>query len=266
MGATERPRRANGAQRTGAGRARAAAGTGITPSASPAYALRGLHGQVVDTLGHRIVSGELSDQASFDLAVLEQELGVSRTVLREALKVLAAKGLVDARPKRGTFVRPRADWNLFDPDVLRWEFAAGPSTLFGDLAEVRKIVEPAAARLAAERRSDEDLVALDAALAAMVEANADGDPRAAVDADVQFHRALAHASHNELLLPMQEVVLVGLRARDLIVHSSAPDPEPALDLHGAVRDAVRDRQPEEAEQLMHRLLAIAVRDSETVAR
>lgn len=233
--------------------------------ATTAYALRGLHGQVVDALGHRIVSGELGEGQSFDLGWLEQELGVSRTVLREALKVLAAKGLVDARPKRGTFVRARADWNLFDPDVLRWEFSAGPSTLFGALAEVRAIVEPATARLAAERRTDADLAALDAALEAMGEAGETRDARAAVDADVAFHRALAHASHNELLLPIQEVVLVGLRARNLVVHSTQPQPGRGLGLHAAVLDAVREQDPARAEREMQTLLALAVRDGESAA-
>ncbi|MBB4662826.1 FadR/GntR family transcriptional regulator [Conexibacter arvalis] len=233
--------------------------------ATTAYALRGLHGQVVDALGHRIVAGELSAGQTFDLVALERDLDVSRTVLREALKVLAAKGLVDARPKRGTFVRPRADWNLFDPDVLRWEFAAGPSRLFAALAEVRGIVEPATARLAADRRTDADLRALDAAFETMASADDAGDARAVVEADIAFHRSLAHASHNELLLPIQEVVLVGLRARDVVVHASRSPTSRGLRLHAAVIDAVRAQDADRAEAEMRALLAIAVRDSERAA-
>ena len=95
---------------------------------------------------------------------LEAELDVSRSVIREALRVLKAKGLIDARQKRGTFVQPRTEWKLLDPDVIRWQFAGrDDEQLFNDLAELRGIIEPAAAGLAALRRDDEDLAALDAA-------------------------------------------------------------------------------------------------------
>jgi GntR family galactonate operon transcriptional repressor len=219
--------------------------------------MRGLHGQVVEELGVRIVSGALPAGAVFDAAELEVRLGVSRTVMREALRVLAAKGLVDARPKRGTAVRPRTDWHLFDPDVLRWEFAGDSPSLFGDLAEVRRIVEPAIARLAAERRDDVDLARLDEALALMSEAGPDADKATA--ADLAFHRALGHASHNELLAPIQEVILVGLRARDLLVHTTVPGAD-AVRLHGNVLEAVRASDRRAAEAAMHDLLDVAVHD------
>jgi GntR family transcriptional regulator, galactonate operon transcriptional repressor len=219
--------------------------------------IRGLHGQVVEELGIRIVSGALAEGAVFDAAELEARLGVSRTVMREALRVLAAKGLVDARPKRGTAVRPRTEWHLFDPDVLRWEFAGDSPTLFGDLAEVRRIVEPAIAGLAAQRRDDDDLARLDAALALMSSAGADADR--ATGADLEYHRALGHASHNELLAPIQEVILVGLRARDLLVHTTVPGAD-AVRLHGAVLDAVRASDRRAAEAAMHALLDVAVHD------
>src|SRR5439155_9436415 len=131
------------------------------------YAARGLHGQTVEVIAERIVTGVLAEGATLDIAALQAELDVSLTALREALKVLAAKGLVDARPKRGTFVRPREDWSLLDPDLLRWRFGNSTDSRFlGDLAEVRLIVEPAGARLAAERRTVEDLMTLERALAA----------------------------------------------------------------------------------------------------
>ncbi|MFG2261323.1 FadR/GntR family transcriptional regulator, partial [Streptomyces mirabilis] len=137
------------------------------------YARRGVHGQTVEALARRILGGRIPEGATLDLVALQSELDVSLTALRESLKVLAAKGMVDARQKRGTFVRARADWNLLDADVLRWQFeGAGEATdadrtLLRNLAEVRAIVEPAAVRLAAERRTDADLDALEAALVAM---------------------------------------------------------------------------------------------------
>ncbi|MFG3322838.1 FadR/GntR family transcriptional regulator [Streptomyces sp. NPDC048171] len=230
------------------------------------YARRGVHGQTVEALARRILGGRIPEGATLDLVALQSELDVSLTALRESLKVLAAKGMVDARQKRGTFVRSRADWNLLDADVLRWQFEGGGSAgsdlaLLRDLAEVRAIVEPAAVRLAADRRTGDDLAALDAALAAMGEE--DPDPARAVAADLAFHRALLAATHNELLERMEMVISSGLAHRDHIVHSSphSGDPVPA---HRAVLDAVRDRDPRAAEAAMRALLDQAGRDQERI--
>ncbi|MFF7162025.1 FadR/GntR family transcriptional regulator [Streptomyces sp. NPDC008086] len=227
------------------------------------YARRGVHGQTVEALARRILGGRIPEGATLDLVALQSELDVSLTALRESLKVLAAKGMVDARQKRGTFVRARADWNLLDADVLRWQFEdAGLATdadrtLLRNLAEVRDIVEPAAVRLAAERRTDTDLAALDAALEAMAEHG--GDPGQAVAADLAFHRALLSATHNELLQRMEMVIEPGLAHRDRIVHSHphSEDPVPA---HRAVLDAVRERDPQAAETAMRALLVQSGRD------
>ncbi|MEU3984441.1 FadR/GntR family transcriptional regulator [Streptomyces sp. NPDC026672] len=230
------------------------------------YARRGVHGQTVEALARRILGGEIPEGATLDLVALQSELDVSLTALRESLKVLAAKGMVDARQKRGTFVRARADWNLLDADVLRWQFESDRTTeadraLLHSLAEVRSIIEPAAVRLAAERRTDADLVALDAALDAMAEH--DGDAAHAVEADLAFHRALLTATHNELLERMEMVIESGLAHRDRIVHSSphGEDPVPA---HRAVLDAVRARDPRAAEAAMRALLDQAGRDLDRV--
>jgi GntR family galactonate operon transcriptional repressor len=221
--------------------------------------MRGLHGQVVEQLGERIVSGQIDPEHVFDTGQLEEELGVSRTVIREALRVLGAKGLVDARPKIGTYVRPRSEWQLFDADVLRWAFAGAPTSLLGDLAAVRRIIEPAIAGMAAEHRTDDDVAQLERALEQMT--GAGRDAAAATTADLAFHRALAAATGNELLPPIQEVVLIGLRARNLVVHASIPG-EDSIELHAAVFAAVRDRDAGAAERAMLELLDIAVRDAE----
>ncbi|MFE9610726.1 FadR/GntR family transcriptional regulator [Streptomyces sp. NPDC006012] len=229
------------------------------------YARRGVHGQTVEALAHRILGGEIPEGATLDLVALQSELDVSLTALRESLKVLAAKGMVDARQKRGTFVRARADWNLLDADVLRWQFESHRTgtdrSLLRNLAEVRAIVEPAAVRLAAQRRSDADLAALDGALDAM--GRHDADLSHAVQADLAFHRALLAATHNELLERMEMVLESGLAYRDRIVHSSphSEDPVPA---HRAVLDAVRDGDPQAAEAAMRALLAQAGRDLDRI--
>lgn len=230
------------------------------------YARRGVHGQTVEVLARRILGGEIPEGSTLDLVALQSELDVSLTALRESLKVLAAKGMVDARQRRGTFVRSRAEWNLLDADVLRWQFEGGRTTdadesLLRNLAEVRAIIEPAAVRLAAERRTDDDLAALDGALAAMEEE--DADAAHAVDADLAFHRALLAATHNELLERMEMVIESGLAHRDRIVHSSphSGDPVPA---HRAVLDAVRERDAPAAEAAMRALLDQAGRDLDRV--
>ena len=157
---------------------------------------RGLHGQIVEVMAQRILSGQIPEGATINVTELQSDLGVSLTAVREALKVLTAKGLVDARQKRGTFVRPRSDWNLLDADMIRWHFSDADARpeLLEELHEVRGIVEPAAARLAALRSDDTHLTALDEALAAMESAT---DDLAAVTADLAFHRALLAATHNE---------------------------------------------------------------------
>jgi DNA-binding FadR family transcriptional regulator len=222
------------------------------------YAARGLHGQTVEVIAQRILSGVLAEGATLDISALQAELDVSLTALREALKVLAAKGMVDARPKRGTFVRPRSDWSLLDADVLRWQFARQDQPdLLADLHELRTIVEPGAASLAALRATGDDLVALDEKLAQMAAAGTDA--AAAVAADLAFHRVLLAATHNELLLRMEIVIETGLAERDRMVHGalSTDDPVPS---HRAVVEAIRDRDPGRATDAMRALLDKAIRD------
>jgi GntR family galactonate operon transcriptional repressor len=228
------------------------------------YVGRGVHGQTVELLAGRIISGGIGEGETIDIQALGSELDVSLTALREALKVLAAKGLVDARQKRGTFVRPRSDWNLLDGDIIRWQFSGLADPRFrGDLAELRAIVEPAVARLAAERHTASDIDALESALGRMIEA--DGDPEAAVRADLEFHRGLLASSHNELLQRMEVVLQTGLAERDKVVHGASPadDPVPS---HRAVLDAICAGDPTAAEGAMRDLLEKASRDLDRALR
>lgn len=221
------------------------------------YATRGIHGQIVQELARRILTGRLGEGETIDVVALQHELGVSLTAVREALRVLSAKGMVDARQKRGTFVRPRSDWNLLDGDVIRWQFDdGGHERLLEELTEVRSIVEPAVARLAAERAGDDDLQALDDALTAMAEA---ADSARAVEADLAFHRALLAATGNELLARMEIIMKTGLADRDRLVHRVKPSTDP-LPSHRAVVDAVRKGEADAAEQAMRLLLEKAAKD------
>ncbi|NUP44562.1 MAG: FadR family transcriptional regulator [Streptomyces sp.] len=227
------------------------------------YAGRGVHGQVVRQLGARIVGGDFAEGEILDVRALGAELDVSLTVMRESLKVLAGKGLIDARQKRGTFVRPRAAWNLLDSDVIRWRVERGDGErLMRDLADVRSLVEPAAAHRAARRRTEADLVALGTALAAMADAR--GDTAAEAEADASFHRALLAATGNELLARLDLLLEPGLRERDRLVHArgGADDPVPS---HRAVLDAIRDQDAPRAELAMLDLLAKAAEDLDHVS-
>lgn len=218
---------------------------------------RGLHGQIVETMAQRILSGQIAEGATINVPDLQQDLGVSLTAVREALKVLTAKGLVDARQKRGTFVRPRSNWNLLDADMIRWHFDDDVRPeLLEELHEVRGIIEPAAARLAAVRADSAQLEALETALESMATAKTDLD---AVDADLAFHRALLVATGNELLIRMEVVMATGLADRDRLVHRTKPADDP-IPSHRAVLEAVRSQDPDIAEKAMRKLLAKAAED------
>ncbi|MBB1155776.1 MULTISPECIES: FadR/GntR family transcriptional regulator [Amycolatopsis] len=219
---------------------------------------RGLHEQTVETLAARILSGEWHEDMVLDLPALREELDISLTALREALKVLAAKGMIGARQKHGTYVRPRESWQLLDADVMRWQTTArGNAGLLDELAEVRAVVEPAAARMAAERATAEDLAALESALDAMVAAP---DLEASVEADLAFHRGLLTAAHNNFLLQIERVIAIGLAERDKLVHSAGPTDDP-VPSHRRVLEAIAEHDPDGAENAMLELLVKSAADA-----
>ncbi|MDF6022578.1 FCD domain-containing protein [Streptomyces sp. JH34] len=227
-----------------------------------AYVGRGIHGQVVEALGFRIVSGRIGQGETIDVRSVAEEMDISLTVMRESLKVLAGKGLIDSRQKRGTFVQPDGEWNFLDADVIRWRVAGGHGAkLLGDLAEVRAVIEPAVARHAAARRGERDLLALEEALAAMGRTR--GDAEGAAAADAAFHRALFRATGNDLLARFDLLLEPGLRERDRLVHTHRQDDDP-VPSHRAVLDAVRAGDPEGAHAAMTALLDKACADAETV--
>jgi DNA-binding FadR family transcriptional regulator len=185
-------------------------------------------------------------------------LRVSRTALREAIKVLAAKGLVESRPKTGTRVRPRADWNLLDPDVLAWQFAAGPFTRFiEDLFELRQMIEPQAAAIAARRAGPAEMERIEEAYLGMEVAGNDNDLW--IDPTcVSIRRSSGPPAMNccgrsapSSRPPWRRAS--GCRARIGTAHSSLP-------LHRAILDAIRERNPDAAQAAMHRLLDGAADD------
>lgn len=190
------------------------------PSArtSNGFSGRGTHAAAVNILGRRIVSHDLTRGAPLDLDGLGAELRFGRTALREALRVLAAKGLIRTLQGQGTFVTDPDTWPLLDPDLLRWCHETDPDQgVLDELSEFRFVVEPAAAGMAAERRSPRDLALFREALDEM-DAHAELAEQFAV-ADLQFHRQVLVASGNRFLLQLQGVMEAGLTARSAVVHS-----------------------------------------------
>ncbi len=218
----------------------------------------GIHASVVQRIGRRIVTGEIPPGEILpEQGELSRLLNVSRTVVREATRVLTAKGLVESRPKRGTVVQPRSSWHILDPDVLSWQTEAGPNEAFlRSVFEIRNIIEPGAARLAAERANDDELRAISAAFEGM---GRDGQPRSDyLHADVLFHGMLVAATHNDYLIQLVATFgaafQAGLRATmddswtwtDFLAFS--------LPLHGSVLDAVLARDPDRAHEAMQQLV------------
>ncbi|HTH97247.1 MAG TPA: FadR/GntR family transcriptional regulator [Stellaceae bacterium] len=161
------------------------------------YSRQNLHGKVAHTLSESIVRGELAPGSLLPSeAELSRRLGVSRTALREGIKLMAAKGLLESRRKTGTRVRPRDEWNLLDPDVLAWQMAATSVDFAGHLFELRLMVEPAAAALAAQRHGAADIAALTQIVEGL--AISRGIP-AWIDLDIRFHRTLFGAARNDCI-------------------------------------------------------------------
>jgi DNA-binding FadR family transcriptional regulator len=224
------------------------------------YSKRSLHGQVAHDLGGRILCGELAPGAVLpNEADFSASLRVSRTALREAIKVLAAKGLVESRPKTGTRVRPRADWNLLDPDVLAWQFAAGPFTRFiEDLFELRQMIEPQAAAMAARRAGPAEMERIEAAYLGMEAAGNDSDLW--IDPDLRFQQAIIRATGNELLWPLGAIIETALATSFRLSSAHWNGPIHSLPLHRAILEAIRKRNPDAAQAAMHRLLDGAADD------
>jgi DNA-binding FadR family transcriptional regulator len=219
------------------------------------YPRGGLHGQVVHALGRQILSGRIRPG---DVLPVQPGLPVSRTVLREAIKVLAAKGLVESRPKTGTRVRERQDWNLLDPDVLAWqqEDAASAASFLKKITEVRLIVEPAAAALAAQRARSSDLVVMDRAykdMEAALEGRAE-DYESFDQADMRFHQAIVRACANDLLQRMAQVVYTGLWVSFQATSRLPGKARASLPRHRAILDSIRKRNPRRAHEAMRRLV------------
>lgn len=207
---------------------------------------------LLDVIGRAVVVGDYESKPFPTEADLAKEHGVSRSVTREAVKMLAAKGLLGARPKQGTFVQPSEKWNLFDPDVLRWLLDRKQSIgLLRQFNELRIAVEPQAAALAADRARPQQVAAISAGLERMRQAEHGNDD--ALDADIAFHVAVLRASGNPFFVQFRSIVGTALRTSIRFTNRIAGRTASVED-HAAVYAAISAGDAEAARRAMHKLI------------
>ncbi len=214
-----------------------------------------LRSQVVEGLGGDICSGRLAVGTVLSVEDVMARFEVSRSVVREALSVLASLGLVVSQKRVGTTVQPPEAWRAFDPSVIRWRLAgADPRAEFRTLTELRSAVEPYAAELAAERATTEQAGRLLELAARLEAAGRTGDQSAFEAADVEFHRLVLQSSGNPMLQELADVVAEVLASRHRYgIVPRFPDPT-ALDLHQTVATAIRSGEREIAGRAARRIV------------
>ena len=213
-----------------------------------------LSAQVAREIGRRIVSGSYAaGHLIEDEGALAGRYQVSRSVIRDATKVLVGKGLLEVRRGIGTRVRARANWGLLDDDVLAWFQSAPPDDAFlRQLLDIRRVIEPKAARWAAERGSDEGIERIRVAVERMEAVTASIEEF--ISADAGFHRAVLIAAQNELLAAMEGVIFSALLASIRKTNQESAANEDSIPFHRQVYEAILARDGEAAERHMERLL------------
>jgi DNA-binding FadR family transcriptional regulator len=216
--------------------------------------MEGLHNLIAQEIGLRIVRGDLlPGEVLPNENILGAQFGVSRTALREAIKVLSVRGLVEVRRKTGTRVCATRHWHVLDPEVLSWQFSGpGIQDLLTDLLELRLLIEPAAARLAATRSTSDDRIEIRQALEKME--NTLGSSESAIESDLQFHLAILEATHNSFLRPFGALVQTALRASFRLTSANEAAYKRSLGRHRAVMEAIELHKPDLAEETMRLVL------------
>lgn len=224
-----------------------------------------LYMRVVDNLAKQIIRAGSEQIITFPAEPeLCKLLGVSRTVVREAIKVLEAKGLVEVGHGQGMVSRGPADWNLLDPDVLKWQSEAGVDEIFvRDLHEIREIIEPTAAALAAERADEAAMARMKAAYDRMEKW--DSDSQAYIQADLDFHNQIIAACGNAILSKMAQSIGNALRVgREISVRVPENVAQRDFSLHRALLDAIDRRDATGASAAVLVIIRQARKDIGTV--
>ncbi len=227
---------------------------------------RGLHEGVIEEIGRRIVSGEFAPGDALPTeSELCQALAVSRTALREALRVLAAKGLLEAKRKVGTVVRPAERWNYLDADILSWQLQSQDAArVIGELYELRHLIEPIAASLAANHAKATDVSALRSAYRDMELAGDDGEQIKIPD--MRFHRAIIEASGNRLFSSLAPVMSAALAVNFDLVSKAPRGQKHSLPAHRRVLEAIENHDAAGARLAMQKLIEDSQRDARAVQR
>ena len=209
---------------------------------------RSLTQTIVHDLGLAIVCGTYGAENPFPIeAELCKQYNVSRSILREAVKMLTSKGLLSARPRQGTWVQPEQNWNLLDPDVLRWLLERKFSLkLLAEFTEMRLAIEPQAAAFAAERGGEAQLRAIEAAIARMQAAEVgEDDP---LSADIAFHVAVLEASDNRFYAQIKDLIDTALRISIRLTNQLKGVSRASVEDHRKILDAILARDPAAARQ------------------
>ncbi|MGH6924858.1 MAG: FadR/GntR family transcriptional regulator [Propylenella sp.] len=214
-----------------------------------------------EAIGRRIVSGSWKPGSvlpTFDQ--LADDFSVSRLSVREAMKALAAKGLVESKQRRGTIVRPRQDWNRLDPDVLAWQMGDQPNAAFvRNLFEARAIIEPEAAALVAVRATAEILAAIERAFAVME--STPPESTESIMADVAFHQAILIGTGNDFIAAFAPAIGTWLTVAFGVQRAARPSREDFVPRHRAILDAIRRGDPDGARTAFRTLLTSAEADA-----
>ena len=220
------------------------------------------HISIARTWGVAIVTGVHAIGATLpgEIEIAAQH-GVSRSVIREALRVLGAKGLIESRPKTGTRVRDRAHWNLLDPELLGWMFEGAPQRKFVEnLFQLRMIVEPAAAEIAATDRTAHQLSRMGHCLELMAEHGL--STAVGQTADQQFHVIMLEATHNELLINLSATIAAAVRWTTFFKYRASRHPRNGLPEHRILFEAIANADPAAARRANEVLVRQAQLDTE----
>lgn len=215
--------------------------------------------QVARELGRRIVAGTLEPNSMLDDEnSLAERFKVSRVVVRDAVKILVGKGLLDVRRGIGTRVKPRSQWVLLDDDVLAWHLSAPPDAGFlAQLMEIRVAFEPKAALWAAARATDDELQVIADAVKRMEEEKSSVENF--IVADALFHRSILRAAHNEFLTAMEGVIYSAILVSVRITNKDPRENDESIAFHRDLYEAIAERDGEKAEELAENLLGDANR-------
>ena len=227
--------------------------------------LGSLHERVLNGVGRLIVSGELAPGDTMHAEHAEKQFGVSRSVVREAVRVLQNLGLVETVKRVGIRVLPMSRWNLYDPLVIRWRLAQDPNgAQLRSLTELRSAVEPRAAELAARFANDSITAELLGLAARMRSVGREGNLELFLQLDIQFHSLVLAASGNEMFAKLDSVIAEVLTGRTELGLMPQHPHEEALQWHVDVADAIQGGRPADAAAAMERIMTRTAREVETI--